>query len=98
MKYTNQKTSFTLLAKQQGSLALGSPGLVPLRWTLVGLLSSQKNLFRNFQSQLKTYFLVYLVQVGPIAERSKSSDRGWGDLGSNPGGGRFFLLSFGMVN
>ena len=43
----------------------------------------------------KTY-----VKAGPIAERSRSSDLdcGRGDPGSNPGEGRFFLLSFGMVN
>ena len=37
-------------------------------------------------------------KAGPIAERSKSSDYGRGDPGSNPGEGRFFLLSFRMVN
>ena len=36
-----------------------------------------------------------ISQAGPIAERSKSSDRGRGDPGSNPGGGRnfFYFLS-----
>ena len=40
----------------------------------------------------------WIVVASPIAERSKSSDRGLGDPGSNPGEGRFFLLSFRMVN
>ena len=35
-----------------------------------------------------------LIRAGPIAKRSKSSDRGRGDLGSNPGEGRFFSAFF----
>ena len=34
------------------------------------------------------------LDTGPIAERSKSSDRGRGDPGSNPGEGRFFSAFF----
>ena len=35
-----------------------------------------------------------MQKAGPIAERSKSSDRGRGDPGSNPGGGRNFSTFF----
>ena len=35
----------------------------------------------------------HILQVGPIAEQSKSSDLdcGWGDPGSNPGGCMYFF-------
>ena len=35
---------------------------------------------------------MYYSPLGPIAERSKSSDRGRGDQCSNPGEGRFFAF------
>ena len=51
---------------------------------------------------MRALFIFYAINIffkaGPIAERSKSSDGGRGDPGSNPGGGSFFLLSFRMVN
>ena len=34
------------------------------------------------------------LKASPIAERSKLSDRGWGDRGSNLGEGRFFSAFF----
>ena len=35
-----------------------------------------------------------IFQVGPIAERSKSSNRGQGDPGSDPGRSRIFFSTF----
>ena len=43
---------------------------------------------------MNSNFKVFLVRAGPIAKRSKLSDRGRGDLGSNPGEGRFFSAFF----